>query len=98
MAVYLFQLELPVITEEIAAIIPAHRACINTLFEEAKILSYCVSANRDIIWCVVDAEGEPQAMEIVVKFPLHKYFTDIICHKLLFHNTSSPALPGLSLN
>ena len=98
MAVYLFQLELPVITDEIAAVIPAQRACINAFFEEGKILSYGVSINRDMLWCFLESETEQTAMEIILKFPLHKYFTDIVCNKLLFYNTSSPALPGLSLN
>jgi hypothetical protein len=37
-------------------------------------------------------------MEIVAKFPLYKFFTDVACHPLLFHNTLPASLPDISLN
>jgi hypothetical protein len=98
MAAYLFQLELTEFTEEIANIIPLHRECINKLFAEGRILSYSVSIHRNMIWCVINAEEEQEAMKIVLSFPLYPYFTEVSCHPLLFHNTLPATLPGISLN
>jgi hypothetical protein len=98
MSAYLFQIELPAITDEIVKVIPDHRKYINKLFAEGRILSYSVSMNRDNIWCVINAEDEKEAMEILAAFPLQKYFVDVSCHSLLFHNSLPIAIPGISLN
>lgn len=98
MAAYLFQIELPEITEDIESAIPEHRKFINKLFSEGRIFSYSVSMGRDNIWCVIDAEDEKEAMEIVSAFPLRKFFTDVSCFQLLFHNTLPATMPGISLN
>ncbi len=98
MSAYMFQLELPEITEEIAGRIPEHREHINKLFIEGVLISYSVSQSRTFIWCVLKAVDEQEALEMAAKFPLHPYFTDITCHALLFHNTQPAALPDISLN
>jgi hypothetical protein len=98
MAVFLFQLELPAFNDEIANAIPPHRAFINQLFAEGKLVSYSVSVNRAYIWCIINANDEQEAMEMVLEFPLYRHFTEVSCHPLLFHNTMSAALPGISLN
>jgi hypothetical protein len=98
MAAFLFQLELPGFSDEIAVMVPIHRAHINKLFSEGRILSYSVSAQRNMIWCVINAEEEQEAMEMVLTFPLYQYFTDVACHPLLFHNILPATLPGISLN
>jgi len=98
MAAYLFQLELPEFNDELSAVIPVHREHINKLFSEGRILSYSVSAARNMVWCVINAEDEQEAMEMVLSFPLYQYFTDVTCHPLLFHNTLPATLPGISLN
>jgi hypothetical protein len=98
MAAYLFQIELPPFNEEIASIIGPHRVHIGKLFSEGRILSYSVSTRRDFVWCVINAEEEKEAMEIVSGFPLSKFFVDISCHSLLFHNTLPATLPDISLN
>ena len=98
MSAYLFQIELPPLTEEVINLIPVHRKYINKLFGEGRILSYSVSINRDHIWCVINAEDEKEAMEILSEFPLRRYFTDVLCHTLLFHNSLPVAMPGISLN
>ena len=94
----LFQIELPVMTEEITNTIPEHRTLINKLLQDGRILSYSVSMARDHIWCVISAEDEKDAMEMVSSFPLRKYFLDVSCHQLLFHNTQPSSLPEISLN
>lgn len=98
MPAFLFQIELPPLTEEIINTIPRHREYINKLFSEGRMLSYSVSINRNLIWCVVNAEEEQEAMDMVIKLPLYKYFSDIHCHTLLFHNVLPATLPGISLN
>ncbi len=98
MAAYLFQLELSEFTDELAAVVPIHRELINKLFGEGRILSYSVSIHRNMVWCVINAEDEQEAMEMVLSFPLYPYFTEVSCHPLLFHNTLPASLPGISLN
>ena len=98
MSTFFFQLELPELTMEMAETIPGHREHINKLFSDGRLLSYSVSANRDMIWCVVNAEEEQQAMECVISFPLYPFFTDVTCTPLLFHNTLPASLPGIFLN
>jgi hypothetical protein len=98
MAAFLFQLELSEFTDEIAATVPIHRVHINKLFAEGRILSYSVSIHRNMLWCVVNAEDEQEAMEMVLAFPLYQYFTEVSCHPLLFHNTLPATVPGISLN
>lgn len=98
MSVYMFQLELPEFTNEVIAKIPMHREHINKLFLEKRLLSYSLSQTRKFIWCVLVAENEQEALEIAAKFPLYPYFTDIMCHPLLFHNTQPSSLPEISLN
>lgn len=98
MSAYLFQIELPELTEAIARVIPAHRDYVNTLFSEGKLLSYSVSENREQIWCVVNAEDEPEAMHIVSGFPLQRFFSDVQCVRLLFHNAIPLSLASISLN
>lgn len=98
MAAFLFQLELPEMTDSITATVPVHRAHINKLSAEGRVLSYSVSAARNMIWCVINAEDEQEAMELVLGFPLYQHFTEVVCHPLLFHNTIPAAIPGISLN
>ena len=98
MSAYFFQIELPVFTTEMMAIVPEHRHYINKLFSEGKMLSYSVSINRDMIWCVINAEEEQVAMEHVIALPLYPYFVDVTCTALLFHNTLPSSLPGIFLN
>lgn len=95
---FLFQIELPPMHEQILVLIPVHREHINRLFAEGKLSSYSVSVQRDHIWCVVNAEEEKEAMEIVSGFPLQKFFADVSCHQLLFHSIAPSALPEISLN
>ena len=98
MAAYLFQLELSEFTDDIAAAVTTHRDYINRLFAEGRLLSYSVSVHRNMIWCVINAEDEQEAMEMVLSFPLYQHFTEVSCHPLLFHNTLPSSIPGISLN
>lgn len=98
MTQYLFHIELPVFTEEMTDTIPVHKEYVDKLFSEGIMLSYSVSVQRNMIWCVIEAEDEQTAMEIVAAFPLHKFFTDTVSHQLLIHNMSPSSLSDISLN
>lgn len=98
MAAYLFQIELPELTEEIINTIPLHREHINRLFSEGRLFSYSVSESKEHIWCVINAEDEPEAMHIISGFPLQRYFRDVQCFPLLFHNNLPVSLEAISLN
>ncbi len=98
MPAYLFQIELPPFSEELVAVIPMHRLAIDKMFAEGRILSYSVSMNRNMIWCVLNTEDEAQAMEKVLSMPLYSFFIDVTCTPLLFHNTLPSSLPGIVLN
>ncbi|HQE12401.1 MAG TPA: hypothetical protein PLQ78_06615 [Flavipsychrobacter sp.] len=98
MPAYFFQIELPETNEGIIELLPAHREYINTLFSEGKLLSYSVSHNKEQIWCVINAEDEPEAMHLVSGFPLQRYFKDVHCTSLLFHNNLPLSYASISLN
>src|SRR5688572_4429915 len=98
MSAFLFQIELPEFTDEIIQTIPVHREHINRLFSEGRLFSYSVSESKEHIWCVVNAENEPEAMHIVSGFPLQKHFRDVVCFPLLFHNNLPVSLASISLN
>ena len=98
MGAFLFQLELAEFTDDTFGAVPVHREHINKLFSEGRILSYSVSVHRNLIWCVINAEEEQEAMEMVLAFPLYQFFVEVSCHPLLFHNTLPATLPGISLN
>ena len=94
----MFQLELPEMNDSIVAAIPAHRLHINSLFTQGRIHSYSVAMSRSTIWCVINAEDEQEANELVTAFPLYHLCTDVVCRPLLFHNTLPAPAPGISLN
>jgi hypothetical protein len=98
MPAYLFQIELPELTEEIINEIPTHREYVNQLFADGKLLSYSVSVSKEHIWCVVNAEDEPEAMHIVSGFPLQRFFRDVHYFPLLLHNNLPVSLASISLN
>jgi hypothetical protein len=73
MSAYLFEIELQPINEELSNMIPAHREHVAKLFSQGRLFSYSLSANRKMIWCVVNTEDEQEAMELVARFPLYKF-------------------------
>ena len=98
MPAYLFQIELPELTDEIMNMAPSHREYVNQLFSEGKLFSYSISESKEHIWCVVNADNEPEAMYIVSGFPLQKYFRDVTCFPLMLHNNLPVSLANISLN
>lgn len=98
MPAYLFQLELPqgdLVEKEVLA---AQKEHINQLFLDGKIRSYSVAINNATIWCVMEAEEEQGAMDLVLRFPIYPLCTDVTNHALQIHHTQPYILPDISLN
>jgi hypothetical protein len=98
MSAFLFELELPAMTDDLLSMIPAQRECISALLVDGKVVSYSISQARNMLWCVIDSETEQEATDIILTFPFYPYFMDIVCHPLLFHSNLPVSFPGVSLN
>jgi hypothetical protein len=98
MPAYMFQMELREVEDEGTHVFAEQRRCINKLFSESSVTSYCVAQNGKSIWCVVNADTEKDAMEVIAGFPLRTFFTDVVCHLLLFYDTVPLATSDISLN
>jgi hypothetical protein len=98
MAAFLFQIALGDFSEDLQFVIPVHRKYINRLFANGVLMSYSVSVNRDMLWCVLHADTEDEANTMVQKFPLHPYFIEVTCSPLLFHGPVPQSMPAISLN
>jgi len=98
MPAYMFQMELGEEQEDMTLVLAEQRRCINKLFSESSVSSYCVAQNGKSIWCVVNAETEKDAMEVIAGFPLRRLFTDVVCHLLLFYDTVPLVTSDISLN
>ncbi|MDX1905716.1 MAG: muconolactone Delta-isomerase family protein [Bacteroidia bacterium] len=77
--------------------IPAHRARINELMAQGKILSYSLALDRSTVWAVISARTEAEAAELVDSMPLGGMM-DRVIHELMFHNALSLSLPAVSMN
>lgn len=84
------------LTEDFVAKIPSQRLMVNKLMEEGKLFSYSLSANRSKLWCIVSAESEFEALEIIADFPLIDYMKPKVT-ELMFHNMLAMMTP-ISLN
>jgi muconolactone delta-isomerase len=78
-------------------LIPAQRAKIDKLMSEGKILSYTLDATRTKLWCIVNAENEFEAMDLITDFPLIHYMVPTIL-PLMFHNSVFLSIPKFSVN
>jgi muconolactone delta-isomerase len=97
---YLFHLELPVTDDaqkkkEVAGEQEEH---INQLFVQGKMRSYSVDATETMIWCVLEAASEQEAMDLVSKFPIYPLCTDVVHHTLHVNHNQAYILPDISLN
>jgi muconolactone delta-isomerase len=98
MSQFMVEFDLPVdMTEEFTAKIPLQRLKVNELMENGKLLSYALSYDRQKLWCVVKAQTEFDAIEIISEFPLISYMDPTIT-ELMFNNIVSLRMPLFSLN
>jgi len=98
MAQFMIDITLPTDPKaEFFALIPLQRAHVDKLMEGGTLLAYSLSLDRSRLWMIVNAENQPEVMEILSKFPMRRYFEATI-HPLMFHNTSQTIPLKLSLN
>lgn len=98
MTAYMIHCVLPgEFTEEFIALIPAHRARVNELMREGKIVFYTLALDRTAVWAGLLAENEAHAREILSTLPLQKYF-DVRVHPTAFMEVTGTAQPHFSLN
>ncbi len=98
MQAYMITLLLPrELTLEFAATIPMHRAHINRLFEQGRLTSYSVAADRSRVWATMVGVDENEIRAEVEKMPLYR-FAEVSIQPLLFQNVAAARLPVISLN
>jgi muconolactone delta-isomerase len=94
---YMVEFELPEqLTEDFLALIPEQRLMVDNLMTEGKVRSYSLAMDRSVLWMIVDANSEFEAMETIAQLPLSDYMQPFIS-ELMFHTTSEAAL-HFSLN
>ncbi len=94
---YMVEIDLPPLTQEFMALIPAQRTLVNQLMTDGAIASYTLSLDRARLWVIVMAESEAQAAAILDTFPIMPYCEAEI-NPLMFHNAMPRELPVISLN
>jgi muconolactone delta-isomerase len=94
---YMVEFELPEqLTEDFLTLIPEQRLMVDNLMTEGKVRSYSLAMDRSVLWMILDANSEFEAMEIIAQLPLSDYMQPFIS-ELMFHTTSEAAL-HFSLN
>jgi hypothetical protein len=99
MSAFFFQLSLPQYVEMPQGVINEQRAWIDQLAANGRLQFYSVSALKDFIWCVINAEDEPEAMGLIADFPMFSFFTNVQCHLLLYYHPFTTSAPdNISMN
>ncbi len=95
---YMINIKLPQqLDKSFVALIPKHRARVNKLMEEGKIIQYALAADRSLLWITMIAKSQREVMDILSTLPLIQYMSPEI-HALAFHNSISNDLPKLIMN
>jgi hypothetical protein len=82
---------------EFFALIPLQRAHIDKLLEQGTVMAYSLSFDRSRLWIIVNAPNQTEALEILSKFPMIRYFEPTM-YPLAFHNTTQMVPMKVSLN
>ncbi|RAK70291.1 hypothetical protein [Hymenobacter edaphi] len=99
MGLYVVSLRLPdSFDEEFVALIPRHRAFINSLIEENVILSYAISADRSRGWVTMHGATPEAVRGVVEQFPLYRFLQSIEVDELFVFDSTATRLPKISLN
>jgi muconolactone delta-isomerase len=78
-------------------LIPEQRTKINALMSKGIVISYSLDAERNKLWCVMNAQSEEKVREVISDFPLISYMTPTIT-LLMFHNSVFLSIPKFSVN
>ena len=95
---FLFQIHLSPFTPALVARIPEQRKQVENMLTDGSLVSYSLSEDRSRLWCVVNADSEKSAEEIVGNMVMFQFFNGLECVPLMFHNTIAARLPDISLN
>lgn len=95
---YLFEIDLLPIDEDLTDVMNEQMHYLHPLFESGSIPFFSLSATKDHLWCVVLADDERSAMDVVSAFPLRKFFADVSCNLLGYFHAQLQPIPALSLN
>lgn len=98
MQFFLVHIELPEFSEEMARLLALQKDHTLKLLQTGTLVSLSVGMLMEDIWIVLKADSEQKAMEIVGTLPLHPYFKDVSCSRLLMHLEGANAFSPLSLN
>lgn len=66
----MLDIDLPTLTHEFISLIPSQISLTNKLMKAGKVSSYTLSVDRTKLWVMIDAESEPEAIEIFTSSPL----------------------------
>ncbi|TAE00465.1 MAG: hypothetical protein EAZ97_05750 [Bacteroidetes bacterium] len=95
---FMIEIDLPTtFSEEYMELIPKQREKVIQLMSKKILVNFTLSANRDKIWTIVNAETEIEVMGILGTFPLYAYMVFNI-HKIALHENVQLFLPQISLN
>jgi len=83
--------------EEFMALVPPHRTYINYLINRGAVDYYTVSLEVQKSWLIINAETKKQAIEMLEKSPLRKYWTYEI-DELYVYDGQSYRMPAVQLN
>jgi hypothetical protein len=83
--------------EDFMSFVPPHRTYINYLLNKGIIDSYAVSMETQQSWVTINALNRKEAIEILEKSPLNKYWT-IEMVELFVYDSQSTRLPAVQLN
>lgn len=94
----MIEIDLPsTFSEEYMALIPKQREKVIQLMSKKILVNFTLSANREKIWTIMNAESESQVMEVLSTFPLYAYMVFNI-HEIALHENVQLFLPQISLN
>ena len=99
MSMYVVTVRLPdAFDEEFIALIPRHRAFINSLIEENTIVSYAISADRSRGWITMHGPTVDAVRAVVEQFPLYRFLRQVEIDELFIFDSTASRLPKISLN
>lgn len=94
---FMVEFDVPLLTEEIVALIPKQRLTVGMLMSAGTLLNYTLSADRRKLWAVVLGKSVKNVEEELQKFPLTPLMHYRI-HELMFHEAATAGISRMSLN
>jgi hypothetical protein len=94
--VYMVEFEIPVLTQEMMALLPRQRMVINEYMLNKKISTFSLAIDRSRLWAIFAVESEQELIELVNDLPMTP-FMKYIYTELMFHNMLQ-IVPNYSLN